>query len=259
MAMNWDKYTKPVERRKPIIFLVNASATNPSSIWSGEKCCCERSAVASVISYLINDFIKNNIRADVSIIAFGNEVNLVLPYTDVINCESAFGLLKEYPVSKGAAVFGTGLLAVKEMLEDFDETPQNIYKPTVILVTTNEPSMGWESCLEEFKSDGRSAKSQRLAIYISKDRSAEGVFEEERSNMDRIESKAVKEFASRTVGVYLSDYVGASWTKDITSVLSFEIMDEEQAIVEIEKVESDIQILENSKFDGNGIDKDSFI
>ena len=45
----------------------------------------------------------------------------------------------------------------------------------------------------------------------------------------------------------------------IRKKLSFEILDEEQPLIEVKKENVDIPILENAEFDGNNMDEDSFI
>lgn len=283
MAVNWEKYSKPVERRKPVIFLMNMSA-NENSSWPGNSCCCERHVLREVIFKLIDDFKSHNYRIDVSIVGFGSGVNLILPYTDI--CKIDMSKLYEKLAKSdtpNSAVFGTGLLAVKDMLEDLEETPENIYVPTVILLTTNEPSPGWEGCLEEFTKEGRSSKCQRMAIYsdrkdkdtrfiisdkteingkVSNSKLREKVFfeNETSSESDKIKNNAVKAFAECGMKIcFSSSPMSATDIACVVEQLSFEILDEEKALVEVKKEVEDIPILENAEFDGNSMDEDSFI
>ena len=262
MAMNWEKYTKPVERRKPIIFLINESVSFAGhSFGSAYGCCCERTVIAQSVYRLINHFRDNNIRADVAVVGFGSQVNLILPYTDIsiIETDKLKTQIEKLPIPK-AAVFGTGLLAVKDFLEDLEETPKDIYRPTVILITTNEPSCGWESCFEEFVSSGRSAKSQRLAICIPKEQKKSFFFEEGVENENgvgyEITNKAVKKFAEKGMilkcesSVFLYDEPST-----MTEWLSFDLLEEKEDIIQ----EIDIPVLEDVVFDGDSIDEDSFI
>lgn len=299
MAVNWEKYNKPVERRKPVIFLMNMSATEPGSRWSGEASCCERSLLRHIILDLIKDFKKNNLRVDVSIVGFGSGVNLLLPYTDI--CKIELNKLQEtldkFQV-QSSAVFGTGLLAVKDMLEDAEETPENIYVPTVILLTTNEPSPGWENYLLEFVKEGRSSKCQRMAIFAdcndknktiefgekffkddlkeekNKDEqfknafgfSLEAVmgrldsFKQSNEKTSKIKNKASYAFADYGLQIcFQPSGITETEMYKIRKKLSFEILDEEQPLIEVKKENVDIPILENAEFDGNNMDEDSFI
>lgn len=289
MAVNWEKYNKPVERRKPVIFLMNMSATDLRNTWSSGVP-CEREWLTKIIIDLIKSFRFHNIRADVSIVGFGSEVSLILPYTDVCDIKIEELTQKLYKTKvTSSAVFGTGLLATKDMLEDLDETPANIFVPTVILLTTNEPSQGWENCLEAFIKEGRSSKSQRMAIYSDPNDSAtefsfsniykmdkmtidsvssavkealsgEANTKKELSKMDKVKNKAVKAFAERGIKVPISrDGMSGTEQDSFIKHLSFTPLDEEQPLVEVKKEDADIPILENAEFDGNNMDEDSFI
>jgi len=56
------------------------------------------------------------------------------------------------------------------MIEDKDVVPsQRIYRPVVVLVSDGAPNNGWERPLNEFISNGRSAKCDRIAMAIGAD------------------------------------------------------------------------------------------
>jgi uncharacterized protein YegL len=61
---------------------------------------------------------------------------------------------------------GTALQMAKAMIEDKDIVPSRAYRPTVVLVSDGGPNDAWEKPLNEFISDGRSEKCDRMAMAI---------------------------------------------------------------------------------------------
>jgi uncharacterized protein YegL len=55
------------------------------------------------------------------------------------------------------------------MIEDKETTPSRAYRPTIVLVSDGQPTDSWEKPLEDFISEGRSSKCDRMAMAIGRD------------------------------------------------------------------------------------------
>ena len=64
---------------------------------------------------------------------------------------------------------GTALKMAKAMIEDKKTTPSRAYRPTIVLVSDGQPTDSWERPLEDFISEGRSSKCDRMAMAIGRD------------------------------------------------------------------------------------------
>lgn len=103
---------------------------------------------------------------DVSIITFGNSVDLHTRYTPVRDLQ-AKGINKFK--AAGMTPMGTALRMAKDMIDDKNETPSRIYRPAVVLVSDGVPNDDWKGPMDKFINDGRSAKCQRFAVAIGND------------------------------------------------------------------------------------------
>jgi uncharacterized protein YegL len=95
-----------------------------------------------------------------SIITFGDKAEIFLPPT---RCSE---ITWHDMTADGETVMGEALTTAKRMLEDKSVVLPKSYRPTVILVSDGEPTDNWETALNEFISEGRSAKCDRMAIAI---------------------------------------------------------------------------------------------
>lgn len=116
------------------------------------------------VEEMITKFGEEEIMAteiQVSIITFGGEANLILPYTRASQ-------VKFYPLTvKGNTPMGEAFKMAKGMIEDKNTTPSRAYRPVVILVSDGQPTdMNWENDLNEFTQQGRSSKCDRMALSI---------------------------------------------------------------------------------------------
>ena len=57
----------------------------------------------------------------------------------------------------------------KSLIEDREQTPSRAYRPLIVLVSDGVPTDEWESKLDHFVQDGRSAKCDRMALGIGKE------------------------------------------------------------------------------------------
>ena len=160
MAFNPKNYKVPAGKKLPVILLLDVSGS-----MYGEKIDTLYDAVEDMIHSFAEAAIKET-EIDVAIITFGNSVELHTPYTPVADLEKK-GIS---PFSaNGNTPMGTALRMAKDMIEDKETTPSNIYKPAVLLVSDGQPNDSWRTPLENFIKDGRSAKCQRFAIAIGND------------------------------------------------------------------------------------------
>lgn len=102
----------------------------------------------------------NEIEILLSVITFGAEVKLHLPYT-VANQVTWSSL----QVS-GATPMGTAFAMTKAMIEDKNVTPSRAYRPTLVLVSDGGPTDEWQGHLISLINEGRSQKCDRLAMAI---------------------------------------------------------------------------------------------
>jgi uncharacterized protein YegL len=100
----------------------------------------------------------------VSVITFGSEVRLHLPYTQ------ASYVSWQRLTAGGSTPMGTALRMAKAMIEDKNVTPSRAYRPMVILVSDGQPNdNNWEKFLEDFIGAGRSSKCYCMAMAIGSD------------------------------------------------------------------------------------------
>lgn len=66
----------------------------------------------------------------------------------------------------GETPLGAAIDVAKALIEDREQTPSRAYRPLVVLVSDGEPTDAWESALDQFIEDGRSAKCDRMALSI---------------------------------------------------------------------------------------------
>ena len=160
MAFNPSNYKAPTAKKLPVILLLDVSGS-----MSGEKINELYDSVTTMVDTFVDEQVKETI-IDVSIITFGNEVNLHTPYTSVIELQkqgiNTFN-------ANGATPLGVALTMAKDMIDDKSTTPSNIYRPAVVLVSDGMPNDSWKGPLDDFISTGRSAKCQRFAIAIGND------------------------------------------------------------------------------------------
>ena len=157
MAFNPADYTVPTAKPLPVIFLLDVSGS-----MYGSKILALNQAVEDMLqSFSAENAMENEIR--VSVITFGNQVKLHLPFTKAD--EIKWIALQ----ADGGTPMGTALRMAKDMIEDKDVIPSRAYRPAVVLVSDGQPNDSWEKPLEDFISSGRSAKCDRMALAIGRD------------------------------------------------------------------------------------------
>lgn len=160
MAFNPNNYKAPVAKKLPVVLLLDVSSS-----MGGEKINTLYDSVVEMVDSFVAAQVKETI-IDVAIITFGSRVELHTPYTSVVDLQRAG--ISQFRAD-GMTPMGTALKMAKDMIDDKDTTPSNIYRPAVVLVSDGQPNDSWEKPLDNFIKDGRSAKCQRFAIAIGND------------------------------------------------------------------------------------------
>ena len=99
----------------------------------------------------------------VSVITFGNEVKLHVPFTKASQVK--WNDLQ----AKGRTPMGAALKMAKATIEDKETTPSRAYCPMIVLVSDGQPNDTWERPLEDFINEGRSSKCFCMALAIGHD------------------------------------------------------------------------------------------
>lgn len=146
-----NKFVIRKARPLPVMLLLDVSSS-----MAGIKIDTVNNAVRSMLA----EFSKSEDEIIVSIITFGNEVKLICPFTlatkiNFVNLNAG-----------GMTPMGCALRMAKDIIEDRDKTPSRAYRPIIILISDGEPNDEWQSPLNKFISEGRSAKCDRMAMAI---------------------------------------------------------------------------------------------
>ncbi len=151
------KFTTPTAKPLPVVLLLDVSYS-----MSGNKIENLNKAVEDMLNTFAQEE-KMETEILVSVITFGNQVELHVPYT------KASQVQWQALQADGMTPMGTALKMAKEMIEDKEITPSRAYRPTVVLVSDGQPNDNWEEPLEDFVSKGRSSKCDRMAMAIGHD------------------------------------------------------------------------------------------
>ncbi|WP_339003725.1 VWA domain-containing protein [Fusobacterium animalis] len=160
MAFNPNNYKPAAVKHLPVILLLDVSGS-----MMGEKINNLYDATNEMIKVFSEAASKEKI-IDIAIITFGESVELHTPYTSVVDFKSRG--LNPF-LANGMTPLGTALRMAKDMIEDKETTPSNIYRPAVVLVSDGAPNDEWKGPLDNFKNNGRSSKCQRFAVAIGND------------------------------------------------------------------------------------------
>ena len=160
MAFNPNNYKPATAKHLPVVLLLDVSGS-----MSGPKIDNLYDATNEMIKVFSDAASKEKI-IDIAIITFGESVELHTPYTSVVDFKSRG--LNPF-LASGMTPLGTALRMAKDMIEDKETTPSNIYRPAVVLVSDGAPNDEWRAPLDNFKNNGRSSKCQRFAVAIGND------------------------------------------------------------------------------------------
>ena len=156
-AFDPTKFTVSKPKPLPVVLLLDISGS-----MSGSKIENLNTAVKEMLDTFAEEE-KMETEILVSVITFGEEVRLHLPYTKA--SQAQWHDLE----ASGMTPMGTALKMAKAMIEDKETTPSRAYRPTIVLVSDGQPNDSWEKPLEDFISEGRSSKCDRMAMAIGND------------------------------------------------------------------------------------------
>lgn len=151
------KYTINTAKPLPVILLLDVSGS-----MQGDKIANLNQAVEKMIETFVEEE-KMETEIHVSVITFGNNVNLHLPLT------KASQVKWQDLSASGSTPMGVALRMAKDMIEDRQVIPSRAYRPTLVLVSDGMPDSGWEGPLNDIVSQGRSSKCDRMAMAIGHD------------------------------------------------------------------------------------------
>ncbi|MDB4542836.1 VWA domain-containing protein [bacterium] len=151
------KFTTHSAKPLPVVLLLDVSYS-----MSGDKIDNLNKAVEDMLKAFVREE-KLETEILVAVITFGNEVNLHIPY------KKASEIKWQSLQPDGMTPMGTALEMAKAMIEDKNTTPSRAYRPTIVLVSDGQPNDEWEGPLEDFISNGRSSKCDRMAMAIGSD------------------------------------------------------------------------------------------
>jgi uncharacterized protein YegL len=151
------QFTAPTAKPLPVILVLDCSGS-----MSGDKIRNLNEAIRDMLE-VFRDTENGETEIHVAIITFGAEVKLE-------HALATAGDIQWHNLSaSGGTPLGTALKMAKAMIEDKDVVPSRAYRPTVVLVSDGRPGDSWESPLQAFISEGRSAKCERMAMAIGAD------------------------------------------------------------------------------------------
>ena len=151
------KFTTPTAKPLPVVLLLDVSYS-----MSGDKIENLNKAVEDMLDTFAQEE-KMETEILVSVITFGNQVELHVPYT------KASQVQWQDLQAIGMTPMGAALKMAKAMIEDKETTPSRAYRPTIVLVSDGQPNDSWKSPLDDFISEGRSSKCDRMAMAIGCD------------------------------------------------------------------------------------------
>ena len=151
------KFTTQQAKPLPVCLMLDVSSS-----MSGEKIGNLNKAVKEMLDAFAEEE-KMETEIMVSVITFGDKVDLRIPPTKAsqVNWEDLH--------ANGMTPMGAALKMAKAMIDDKEKIPSRAYRPTIVLVSDGQPNDSWEKPLEDFISQGRSCKCDRMAMAIGQD------------------------------------------------------------------------------------------
>lgn len=194
MAVNLKNFQTPVEKRLPIVFLLDESGDSVSIgetplVLNGilSKTDVEKNTtsvpsmnyVASFVEQILQNCADKNIRAEVSIVSYGSSLNFRYPIlkddqapyfkaNEKVAVEEVCEIIRRVPKAN-QSVLGSAMALCKAILDDTETVLTDRYKPVVVVVSTKKPMTGWQSQLDSLLNDGRSANCQMYWVNIGTD------------------------------------------------------------------------------------------
>lgn len=169
MAVDLKKFKKRVEKKLPILFLVEESNLRDA---------------ADVVRRIIDLSILRNIHSEMMLITYGLDWTLRYPSlkgadaapcfvglegVDVNDVYSRLRMIREAPQT----FLGSALELSKAILDDPETVLPDRYKPVVVIMSSRTPAKGWEEKLNALMNEGRSSQAQ--IFWVSADDKEESI------------------------------------------------------------------------------------
>ena len=174
MAFNPNKHKglNTQEKSLPIVLLLDVSGSMSNGMGSsgdGSKIDVLYRATNLMIDELEKMAKTQECGFKVAIITFGNNVELHTPYTDVKDIK---GNLAPFSAN-GMTPLGHAIDLAKDMIEDKKVTLGRWYRPAVVLISDGFPTDDYQSIMDSFIKEGRTAKCQRFSVGIGSEGSVD--------------------------------------------------------------------------------------
>lgn len=154
------KFVENKSKPLPVVLLLDVSGS-----MLGEK--------IKTLNYAVREMIKSFSEEEtsaseiwVSIIAFNTTVQKIFSFTSASKIMDIWESKNIRLDASGLTSMGAALKIAKDMIESKDETPSKAYRPTVVLISDGAPTDDWETPMQDFISNGRSSKCDRMAMAI---------------------------------------------------------------------------------------------
>ena len=212
MAVDLNKFKKKVEKKLPILFLVEDHHFGGSFGFSG---------FGDLLKFILEVCLERNIHTEFMVISYGQEWVLQFPelknnnpcYADLENVD-LYDLKSKINGMRGSAqtFLGSTLELSKAILDDPETTKSDRYKPIVMVVASREPAKGWEAPLEALLNDGRSSNAQFIWLDAT---------EESKPSL----LKKYEKVACRNIGNLIYNW-NSTLAEEIVSTFKFEPLED---------------------------------
>jgi hypothetical protein len=164
MAIDLNKFKKKVEKRLPILFLVEEQHYPGIS--------------SQLILQILGKCVRENIHAELMLVSYGLSWNFRFPKLkdsnspqyaplEQVDLGEINTIICDLPEAKQTLI-GSALGLSKAILDDPDTTKPDRYKPVVVIIASRVPAQGWENCLENLLNNGRSSNAHVYWVDIGK-------------------------------------------------------------------------------------------
>lgn len=162
MVVDLKKFKKRVEKKLPILFIVEEAKMTGHGLWTD--------VAPVIVSQVIEKCKTLNIHSELAIITYGREWTFRFPVLKADSAPYFKGIenLNSAEVSKivsdrpaaSQTFLGSALNLTKAILDDPETVLPDRYKPAVVIVSNRNPARGWEASFEALVNEGRSSKAQ---------------------------------------------------------------------------------------------------
>ena len=171
MAVDLNKFKKKIEKRLPILFLVEEQHHPGIS--------------SRLILQILAKCVRENIHAELMLVSYGLSWNFRFPKLkdnnspqyaplEQVNLDEINTIVCNLHEAKQTLI-GSALELSKAILDDPDTTKPDRYKPVVVIIASRIPAQGWENSIENLLNNGRSSNAQ--VYWVNTDRSLNGIFD----------------------------------------------------------------------------------